>query len=333
MRKTIVVALGGNAIKQANEAGTVEEQFDNVYKTCEQLIKLLTAGYRLVITHGNGPQAGALLIQQEATVSEIPAQPLDVVTGMTQGQVGYMFIQAMNNLLHEARMQIPVVSIINQVLVSENDPDYQDPSKPVGPFYTKAEADTLMKQKPSWIMKQVKPDNVEKNWRRVVASPEPLQNVEYIAVRKMVDSGIVVIASGGGGVSVVYDKKTGRLKGTSAVIDKDFAGEKLAEVVGADIFLILTDVKNAKLNYSKENEEDIEVVSLTKMEEYHNQGHFMAGSMGPKVKAAMRFVKYGGDRAIITSLGNAFAAISNESGTQILADRFMQLLKDECPLG
>ena len=327
MRKTIVVALGGNAIKQANETGTVEEQFENVYKTCEQLVKLLAAGYRLVITHGNGPQAGALLIQQESAVSEIPAQPLDVVTGMTQGQIGYMFMQAMNNLLYEARMQIPVVSVINQVLVSEDDPDYQDPSKPVGPFYTKAEAEALMKQKPDWIMKQVKPDSVEKNWRRVVASPEPVQNVEYIAIRKMVDSGIVVIASGGGGVSVVYDKETGRLKGTAAVIDKDFAGEKLAEVVGADIFLILTDVKNAKLNYSKENEEDIKVVSMTKMEEYYNEGHFLDGSMGPKVRAAMRFVKYGGDRAIITSLDNAFAAINNESGTQILADRFMQLLK------
>ena len=328
MRKTIVVALGGNAIKQANEKGTVEEQFANVYTTCEQLIKLLRAGYRLVITHGNGPQAGALLIQQESSVPEIPAQPLDVVTGMTQGQVGYMFMQAMNNLLYEARMQIPVVSIINQVLVDEDDPDYQDPSKPVGPFYTKAEAESLMKEKSDWIMKQVKPDSVEKNWRRVVASPEPQQNVEYIAVRKMVDSGIVVIASGGGGVSVVYDKETGRLKGTAAVIDKDFAGEKLAEVVGADIFLILTDVENAKINFGKENEEAISVVSLTKMQEYHDKGHFLAGSMGPKVMAAMRFVQYGGDRAIITSLDNAFKAVNNKCGTQILPDRFLKLLDD-----
>jgi|SaaInl7_150m_RNA_FD_contig_51_1279254_length_1662_multi_6_in_0_out_0_2 carbamate kinase len=328
MRKTIVVALGGNAITQASEKGTVEEQFANVYKTCEQLVKLLAAGYRLVITHGNGPQAGALLIQQESAVSEIPAQPLDVVTGMTQGQVGYMFMQAMNNLLYEARMQIPVVSIINQVLVSEDDPDYQDPSKPVGPFYTKAEAETLMKEKSDWIMKQVKPDSVERNWRRVVASPEPLQNVEYIAVRKMVDSGIVVVASGGGGVSVIYDKETGRLKGTAAVIDKDLAGEKLAEVVGADIFLILTDVKNAKINFGKENEAPVEIVSLTKIKELHDEGHFLAGSMGPKVMAAMKFVKYGGDRSIITSLDNAFNAVSNKSGTQILPDRFLQLIKN-----
>ena len=145
----------------------------------------------------------------------------------------------------------------------------------------------------------------------------------------MVESGIVVIASGGGGVSVVYDKETRRLKGTAAVIDKDLAGEKLAEVVGADIFLILTDIENAKLNYGKENEESIGAVSLAKMQEYHDQGYFLAGSMGPKVMAAMRFVKYGGDRAIITSLDNAFKAVSNKAGTQILADRFMQLLDNK----
>lgn len=320
MRKTIVVALGGNAIKQADEAGTAEEQFKNVYITCKQFIRLLKSGYRLVITHGNGPQSGNLLIQQEAT-TEVPPQPLDVVGAMTQGQIGYMFCQVLSNLLWEERMPIPVIAIVNQVLVSEDDPDYQDPTKPVGPFYTKEEAEKLKQEKPKWIMKQVKPDSVEKNWRRVVASPDPIRNMEYIGVRRMLEAGIVVVASGGGGVPVVYEEGSKRIRGTAAVIDKDLAGQRLAEVVGADIFLILTDVENALVNFGKEDEKPVETVSYNRMEKLAEEGHFLAGSMGPKVKAAMRFVKFGGERSIITSLDNAFDAVSMGKGTQILPNR------------
>lgn len=317
-RKTILVALGGNAIKQADEKGTAEEQFRNVEITCRELVKLLKANYRLCVTHGNGPQAGSLLIQQEAGAAEVPGQPLDIVGAMTQGQVGYMFMQSLNNMLYEERMQIPVVAIVNQVLVSADDPDYKDPTKPVGPFYTEEEAKALKATKPDWIMKHVKP-TAAKGWRRVVASPDPVKNIEYLAIRRMLEAGIVVVASGGGGVPVVLDGKK-NLKGTAAVIDKDLAGEKLAEDIGADILLILTDVPNAKVNFGKPEEKAIGRVRHSEMKAHYDAKQFAAGSMGPKVKAALRFVEYGGERSIITSLDKAFEAIRGDIGTQIVPD-------------
>lgn len=319
MRKVIVVALGGNAIKQADEKGTAEEQRANVAITCEQLVSMLKHGHRLVITHGNGPQAGNLLIQQEAGVAEVPAQPMDIVGSMTQGQIGYMFQQSLQNMLWDEQLPLPVVSVVNQVLVSEDDPDYQDPSKPVGPFYNKEEAEKIKSERPEYVIKEVKPENVERRFRRVVPSPEPIRNVEYLAIRKMVDNGIVVIASGGGGIPVVYDENK-RLKGTAAVIDKDKAGEVLATVVGADVFLILTDVPNAKINFGKPDEKDVGCVSYSEMKKLHEEGHFKAGSMGPKVLACLRFIEWGGQSAIITSLDNALSAMLGEAGTRIIPD-------------
>ncbi|MDP8237025.1 MAG: carbamate kinase [Candidatus Erginobacter occultus] len=319
MRKSIVIALGGNAIKQADEKGTAEEQRHNVATTCRQLVSMLKYGHRLVITHGNGPQAGNLLIQQEAGVAEVPAQPLDIVGAMTQGQVGYMFQQILQNMLWEERLSLPVVSIVNQVLVSEDDPDYQDPSKPVGPFYTKEEAATLKIERPDYIIKEVKPENVERRFRRVVPSPEPLRNIEYLAIRRMVDAGIVVVASGGGGVPVIFDKDK-NLKGTAAVIDKDKAGEVLATVVGADVFMVLTDVDHAKINFGKPDEKNVGCVGYSEMRKLAAEGHFKAGSMGPKVEACLRFIEWGGQKAIITSLDKAIAALMDQSGTRIVPD-------------
>lgn len=319
MRKVIVIALGGNAIKQADEKGTVEEQLKNVATTCSQLVSMLKYGHRLIITHGNGPQAGNLLIQQEAATDEVPAQPMDIVGAMTQGQIGYMFQQTMQNMLWKEKLPLPVVSIVNQVLVSEDDPDYQDPTKPVGPFYTKEEAERIKKERPDYVIKEVKPKNVEKRFRRVVPSPDPIQNIEYVAVRRMVDAGIVVIASGGGGVPVVYDKND-NLRGTAAVIDKDKAGERLAEVVGADIFLILTDVEAAKINFGTPQEKAVRSVTVSQMKKLHAEGHFKAGSMGPKVLACIRFIEWGGQCAIITSLDKAVEALVGKAGTRIVPD-------------
>jgi carbamate kinase len=319
MRKVIVIALGGNAIKQADEKGTAEEQRANVAITCQQLVSMLKYGHRLVITHGNGPQAGNLLIQQEAGVAEVPAQPLDIVGAMTQGQIGYMFQQTLQNMLFEEKIPLPVVSLVNQVLVSEDDPDYQDPSKPVGPFYSKEEAEKIKKERPEYVIKEVKPENVEKRFRRVVPSPEPIRNLEYLAIRKLVDNGVVVIASGGGGVPVVYDEH-GNLRGTAAVIDKDKAGEVLATVVGADIFLILTDVENAKINFGQPDEQNVECITYSKMKQLSEEGHFKAGSMGPKVLACLRFIEWGGQLAIITSLDKAIGALMGQTGTRIVPD-------------
>ncbi len=319
MRKIIVVALGGNAIKQADEKGTAAEQFRNVETTSAQLVSMLKFGHRLVITHGNGPQAGNLLLQQEGALAEVPAQPLDIVGAMTQGQIGYMLQQTMQNMLWKEKLPLPVVSVVNQVLVSEDDPDYRDPSKPVGPFYTEEEAARLRAERPDYTIKEVKPKGVARRFRRVVASPDPIRNIEYVAIRRMVDAGIVVIASGGGGVPVVYDEED-NLRGTAAVIDKDKAGERLAEVVGADIFLILTDVDAARIDFGTPRERPVRTVTLSEMKALQSEGHFKAGSMGPKVLAAIRFVEWGGDCAIITSLDKAVEALMGKAGTRVIPD-------------
>ena len=315
-RELILIALGGNAIKQANEKGTAEEQFRNVRKTAENLVRLNKLGYKLIITHGNGPQAGALMIQQEEAKDLIPPQPLDVVGAMTQGQIGYMLQQSMYNLFRKEGKEVPIATVVTQVLVHEDDPDFHDPHKPVGPFYTKEEADRLAKEK-GYIIRKVKPGE-GRVYRRVVPSPDPIRPIEADAIKRMVDARIIVIASGGGGVPVI--DKNGEWKGVEAVIDKDLAGERLAEVVKADRFLILTDVEKVKLNFGKPNEKDIDRMTVSEAKKYLEEGHFLAGSMGPKVKACIRFIEAGGKEAIITALDKAVDAIQGKTGTHIVPD-------------
>ncbi len=317
-KEVILIALGGNAIKQADEKGTAEEQFRNVRETCKHLLEIVKRGYGLVITHGNGPQVGNLLIQQEEGVSKVPAQPLDVLGAMTQGQIGYMLQQTLINYLQREGINIPVATIVTQVLVREDDPDFQDPHKPVGPFYTLEEAEELKKER-NYFIRKVKPAG-ERVYRRVVPSPDPIRPIEGEAIKRLVNAGVIVIASGGGGIPVV-SQKDGSLKGVEAVIDKDLAGERLAEVVKPDIFLILTDVEKAKLNYGKPNEKDIDTMSIEEAKKYLEEGHFLAGSMGPKVKACIRFLEFGGKKAIITSLNKAVDALDGKTGTLIYKNK------------
>ena len=314
-KKLVVIALGGNAIKQAHEKGTAEEQFKNVEITCEQLVKMNALGYKLIITHGNGPQAGTLLIQQEEGKELVPAMPMDIVGAMTQGQIGYMFQNTLQNYFMQKGKNIPITTVVTQVLVKEDDPDFNDPSKPVGPFYTEEEAMKLKKEK-GYIVKLVKP-NVEKPWRRVVPSPEPFEIVESNCVQALVDAHAIVIASGGGGIPVMK-KSDGTLQGLEAVIDKDKAGNVLAKSVNADIYLILTDVEHALINYGKPDEKPLGKITVAEAERYLEEGHFLAGSMGPKVTAAIRFVKAGGEKSIITSLANAVDALEGKTGTIIV---------------
>ena len=314
--KKIVIALGGNAIKQADQKGSYEEQLDNVLKTAKEIVKLIKEGFNIVVTHGNGPQAGSLLIQQEAGSKEVPAMNLDAVGAMTQGQIGYMMLQTLTNELKKAKLDNKVVSIVNQVLVDKNDKAFQNLTKPVGPFYNEEQANKLKELKPNWTIKEVKPKTIENRFRRVVASPTPIRNIEEDAIKVMVNSGLTVIASGGGGVPVI--EENGILKGVAAVIDKDLAGERLATMLKADTYMILTDVKNVFVNYAQENQKALQKESIESLTKYQNEGHFAAGSMGPKVNAAMEFVKNGGSRAIITSLDNAYDALLNGSGTQIV---------------
>lgn len=314
MKKLVVIALGGNAIKQANEQGTAEEQFKNVETTCNQLVEMNKLGYKLIITHGNGPQAGNLLIQQEEGKELVPAQPMDVVGAMTQGQIGYMFQNTLRNFFAKRDKNIPLATVITQVLVNKDDPDFDDPSKPVGPFYTKEEALRLQQEK-DYQVKQVKPKG-PKNWRRVVPSPEPIDIIESDCINALVKARAIIVASGGGGVPVMKTSD-GYLTGLEAVIDKDKAGNKLAQSVKANIYLILTDVENACINYGKENEKALGKISVSEAENYLEEGHFLAGSMGPKVTAAIRFVKAGGEKAIITSLDKAVDALEGKTGTII----------------
>lgn len=314
-RKLVVVALGGNAIKQPHQEGTAEDQFKNVSLTCEQLVRMNKIGYKLILTHGNGPQAGNLLIQQEEGQKLVPPLPLDVCDAMTQGEIGYMFQNQLQNAFRRDRREIPIATVVTQVLVDKNDPDFADPSKPVGPFYTEEEARQLMKTK-GYIVKPVKP-GAEKAWRRVVPSPEPMGIVEEYSIKSLVANRVIVITSGGGGIPVIKNPD-GQLTGIEAVIDKDKAGQKLAEVVNADIFLVLTDVETAYLNYGKPDQKSLREMNINEAKKYLEAGHFQSGSMGPKVQACIRFLEAGGERAIITSLNKAIEALQGETGTHIV---------------
>jgi carbamate kinase len=311
----LVIALGGNAIKQANERGTTEEQFRNVDVTARQIARVVRAGYRVVITHGNGPQAGALLIQQEEADAHVPGQTLATCGAMTQGQIGWMMQNRLAYHLAQEGVGAPVCTVVTQVVVSEEDPDFQDPSKPVGPFYTPQEAQRLAREK-GCIVKEVKP-GVPRSWRRVVPSPEPLDIVESSAINALIDAGVIVIASGGGGIPV---KRNGdrSLSGVEAVIDKDRAGFKLAQAVSAERFMILTDVEQVYLNFNKPQQQALERLTVQEAERYLAEGHFLAGSMGPKIEAAVRFTRWSGRQAVITSLDRALAAIEGRAGTHIL---------------
>jgi carbamate kinase len=314
MTKTIVIALGGNAIKNAEEAGTAQEQLQNIRVACGHIVDIIRCGYSVIITHGNGPQAGNLLIQQEDSRGIVPAQPMDIVGAMTEGQIGYMLQQSLANALRIAKLKMPVATILTQVTVDENDPEFQNPSKPVGPFYEESEIDRLVHEK-GYIVRKVKPTG-KKTYRRVVPSPEPIFMIEEDTIKRLVRAGHVVIAAGGGGIPV-FVKKDGDLEGVEAIVDKDLAGEKLAEVVSADILLILTDVEKVKLHYGKPNERTLDRMTLKEAERYLQEGHFLTGSMGPKIVACLRFLRSGGEKAIIASTEKAVEALEGRTGTLV----------------
>ncbi|ASA78088.1 carbamate kinase [Thermococcus sp. 5-4] len=312
--KRVVIALGGNAILQRGQKGTYEEQMANVMKTAKQIVDIILDGdYEVVITHGNGPQVGALLLHMDAgqATHGIPAQPMDVAGAMTQGQIGYMIQQAIRNELKRRGIDKPVATIVTQTIVDKNDPAFQHPSKPVGPFYDEETAKKLAKEK-GWVVIE----DSGRGWRRVVPSPDPKGHVEAPVIVDLVEKGFIVVASGGGGVPVI--EEDGQLKGVEAVIDKDLAGERLAEEVNADIFMILTDVNGAAINFGKPDEKWLERVTVEELRKYYEEGHFKKGSMGPKVLAAMRFVEWGGERAVIAALDRAVEALEGKTGTQVI---------------
>lgn len=306
---TIVAALGGNAILRPGQKGTYQEQLINVSTTAEKLVELIASGHKLVITHGNGPQVGNLLIQHEAGKERVPALPLDICGAQTQGQIGYMIQQCLSNFLREENYDTPVVSLVTRVRIAADDPAYTNPSKPVGPFFGREYAEGRMALGESWI------EDSGRGWRRVVPSPHPVEIIELDVVKTIVNSGGLVITAGGGGIPVL--ERDGRLEGVEAVIDKDSVACRLACDLDADVLLILTDVERVAINYGTPQQIDLDNLSVAEAESYIAQGQFGKGSMGPKVQAAVDFVKNTGKRAIITSLTKAVLAVEGNSGTVI----------------
>ena len=311
----VLVALGGNAILQRGQKGNAAEQRDNVQKTVDQIVRMIRAGHEVVVTHGNGPQVGAILIQNELGSTSVPAMPMDVCGAESQGLIGYMFCQSFRNTLAlEGLSGHEPACVVTQVEVDPADPAFAHPTKPVGPFYTEEAAKKRMAETGEfWI------DDAGRGWRRVVPSPDPKSIVEKDVINSLIEKGFTVIASGGGGIPVIR-KADGTYQGVEAVIDKDLAGERLAAAVKADLLMILTDVPRVAINYNTPNQKWLEKLTVTEMEALEKEGHFKAGSMGPKVRAALRFVRNGGSRAVIASLEQALEALEGSAGTQILKD-------------
>lgn len=297
MRRLAVVAFGGNALLKAGQKGTVDEQELNAYKASKNLIKLLNRGYNLVLTHGNGPQVGNILMANTAgnKLYGIPDMPLDISVAYSQGFIAYLLEQQLRNALMENDMDPDVISIITQVLVNKDDPAFSNPSKPVGPYFTKEEAQKFMAETDS-IFKE---DKARGGWRKVVASPEPLAIFNMRSVEKLANEGHIAIAVGGGGIPCFY-KKENTLQGIDAVIDKDLASSLLASQIHAHKLFILTDVPKVCLNFNTPQEKTIDKMNIADAKKYIKEGQFGAGSMGPKIQAAINFVVRSGKDAIIT---------------------------------
>ena len=310
--KTVVVALGGNAILQPGQVGTFEEQLFNIDGAMRRIAQLVEDGWRVVLTHGNGPQVGNLLIQNALAAKTVAPMPMDVCGAESQGQIGYMAAQTLANHLRKRKLEAPVVTIVTQVAVDPKDKAFANPSKPVGPFYSEAEAKKMMLEE-GLAMRE----DAGRGWRRVVPSPEPREIVELEAVRDLLDGGCLVVCSGGGGVPVVRSR--GALSGIDAVIDKDLAGALLARELGADALLILTDVPKAYVHYGTPEQQALDTVTASQMRAYAAEGHFKAGSMGPKVEACLRFVDAGGE-SVIASLTEVGPAMAGRAGTHIVPD-------------
>ncbi|ELP1218589.1 carbamate kinase [Listeria monocytogenes] len=312
MNQKIVVALGGNAILSSD--ASAEAQQSALEKTAEYLVQFIENGDDLIISHGNGPQVGNLMLQQHAGASEKnPAMPLDTCVAMTQGSIGYWMQNALDKAFLKHGLDKVAVSLITQVVVNKDDPAFKKPTKPIGPFLTKEEAEKEMAETGAIFL-----EDAGRGYRKVVPSPRPLSIKEHQIIKQLVDSGVVTISAGGGGVSVVENGLD--LSGVETVIDKDFASEKLAELIGADLLVILTGVENVYINYNQPNQKKLERVTVSELEKYIDEKQFAAGSMLPKIEAATAFVKERPNaKAIITSLENIGAMLEHGAGTVIIA--------------
>jgi carbamate kinase len=330
--KTILLAVGGNSLIRAGEKGTVDQQLANARRTAREIVALIKDGFHIVLTHGNGPQVGAALLRSEAGATQVPGLPLDVCDASTQGEIGYILEQSLEGELESAGLHVPVISVLTQSVISLDDPAMHHPTKPVGPFYSRQEAEDRKRQLGWEIV-----EDAARGYRRVVPSPEPVEIVELEVIRDLVNHGVVVIACGGGGIPVA--RQNGQLVGVEAVIDKDRASSLLAVHLGVDLFVISTDTDFVYLDYKKPMQRALHQVSVSDLELYLAAGHFAPGSMRPKVESVLRFLREGGKEksAIIASAENLRRAVAGETGTHVFSDdaqpEFESAVRTSLPIG
>jgi carbamate kinase len=311
---TVIIALGGNALSPKSEAGTINQQFKHTRESLKAVMHFVDLRYNICITHGNGPQVGAELSKNEIAMDIIPPLPLNVLVANTQGAIGYMIQQSLQNALYKRNSQREVVTFISQMKINNNDQALKNPTKYIGKIYSKEKAYKLSKKYGWDILEQ------EKNqWRRVVPSPNPLYIFNGKSIKHLVDFGTVVIAGGGGGIPS-YNREDGVLEGIDGVVDKDKTAALLGRIIRADEYFIITDVDNIYLNYNTKNEQKIDVATVSQIEEWLKQGHFGIGSMEPKIKSALYFLKHHGKKVVITSIKKLEKAIAGQAGTQIIKD-------------
>ncbi len=313
-KKLCCLALGGNALIRAKEKGTYSEQIKNVNLTMDAIVRLIKSGHNMVLSHGNGPQVGNVLLQNEAGKKQFNVEnmPLDYCGAQTQGSIGYLIDQCLTNTLTKENINRSVVPFLAQVVVSPQDKAFQNPTKPIGPYYTKEEADTFAKETGATYREDPKGNG----WRKVVPSPQPVEVENIKLVKRLAEEGYIVITSGGGGIPVI--RENGILKGIEAVLDKDLSSALVAVEVGADEFYILTDVPKVYINFKKEGEKALDILTVDEAEKYLKEGQFTEGSMAPKIRAALYYVKNGGKECIITEAGE----LGNPTcGTRIVANK------------
>jgi len=312
MSKTAVIAVGGNSLILDKEHQTVADQYAAAAKTMEHIANMIENDYNVVITHGNGPQVGFILLRSEFARERLHTIPLDTCGADTQGAIGYNFQMALNNEFRARGIKKSVATIVTQVVVDENDPAFKKPSKPIGQFYEKDEAEKR-KENDGWDIME----DAGRGWRRVVASPLPKEIVEFDAIKGLIDNGIVVVAVGGGGIPV-YRDEAGDLHGTAAVIDKDYASALLAQKLNVDLFIVSTAVEKVCLNFGKPDEKPLDKITVAEAKKYIEEGHFKPGSMLPKIKAVIEFLESGGKEALITDPDHLEEALNGKTGTRIV---------------
>lgn len=311
MARTVVVAVGGNSLIRAGGQGTIAEQRANARLTAEAIVQVMRLGFHVVVTHGNGPQVGAALLRSERAADRAYTHPLDVCDAATQGEIGYLLQQSLGEALADAGLDTPVATVLTQVLVSPTDPAMGRPTKPIGPFYSAAEAADRHRQF-GWHMVE----DAVRGFRRVVPSPRPVEIIEEDVIRRLVDSGVVVVAAGGGGVPVV--RTTRGLQGVEAVIDKDRTSALLATRLRAELLVISTDVEHVCLNHGKSGQRALARITANVLERFRAEGHFPPGDMGPKVESALQFLRNGGAEVIITSHDRLLDAVRDGAGTHVV---------------